>query len=156
MDFHSSKLLAHEADFTVGAMRVHPSLSEVEIAGEPRHLEPRVMQVLVALARAEGGVLSRDDLIDRCWDGVVVGEDAINRVIGKVRRLTEHDQAGFHIQTLPRIGYRLINAEGEATIDGAGASDGGAGSVPLPRSPDRWTLLPRSWAPPWRAPCPWR
>ncbi|MGZ9114872.1 MAG: winged helix-turn-helix domain-containing protein, partial [Brevundimonas sp.] len=79
--------LAHERDFTIGAMMFRPSLCEAEIGGEVRHLEPRVALVLLALGQAEGSVLSRDDLIARCWDGVVVGDDAINRVIGKIRRL---------------------------------------------------------------------
>ncbi|WP_297695100.1 hypothetical protein, partial [Phenylobacterium sp.] len=42
-------------------------------------LEPRVMQVLVALARERGEIVSRDDLIASCWAGRIVGEDAINR-----------------------------------------------------------------------------
>lgn len=104
--------LAHEADFVVGRMRVRPSLGEVELAGERRHLEPRVMQVLIALVRADGAVLSRDDLISRCWDGVIVGDDAINRVISKVRHLADGKQAGFHVETLPRVGYRLTNGPG--------------------------------------------
>ena len=45
------------------------------------------MQVLVALARRRGQVVSRDQLIETCWAGRVVGEDAINRCIAKVRRL---------------------------------------------------------------------
>lgn len=101
--------LAHEADFVLGLMRVRPSLGEVEIEGEKQHLEPRVMQVLVALVRAEGAVLSRDDLIARCWDGVIVGDDAINRVISKVRHLAEDERTRFHVETLPRIGYRLTD-----------------------------------------------
>ena len=42
-------------------------------------LDPRVMQVLVALTGAAGKVLSRDDLIALCWDGRIVGDNAINR-----------------------------------------------------------------------------
>src|SRR5690242_13840697 len=48
--------LAREADFMLGALAVHPSTSEV-VAGDKREsIQPRVMQVLVALARADGAV----------------------------------------------------------------------------------------------------
>jgi hypothetical protein len=47
------------------------------------------MQVLVALAQAQGAVVSRDSLIARCWEGGYVGEDAINRAIWRLRKLAE-------------------------------------------------------------------
>lgn len=100
-------MLAHEADFQLGDLVVRPSLGEVGANGAAQHLEPRVMRVLVALVRAEGAVLSRDDLIVRCWDGVIVGDDAVSRIISKLRRLSNHQGAGFRIETVPRIGYRL-------------------------------------------------
>ncbi|KQW82354.1 hypothetical protein ASC65_08820 [Brevundimonas sp. Root1279] len=100
-------VLAHEADFHLGELLVRPSLGEVGANGATQHLEPRVMRVLVALVRAEGAVLSRDDLIIRCWDGVIVGDDAVSRIISKLRRLSNHEGAGFQIETVPRIGYRL-------------------------------------------------
>jgi tetratricopeptide (TPR) repeat protein len=71
--------------------------------------------VLVALARADGGILSRDDLTRRCWEGRVVGEDAINRVISRLRRAADTiGQGGFRIETITKVGYRLI-CEGQST-----------------------------------------
>ena len=55
--------LAHAADFTLGPLTVRPSTREVDRDGAIEVLEPRVMQVLVALARAGGAIVSRDDLI---------------------------------------------------------------------------------------------
>ena len=106
--------LAHEADFALGALTVSPSTREVLRGALREQLEPRVMQVLVALAQADGKVVSRDDLIARCWEGRVVGEDAINRAIGRLRRLSEADKgASFEIETIPRVGYRLVAAGSE-------------------------------------------
>jgi Tol biopolymer transport system component/DNA-binding winged helix-turn-helix (wHTH) protein len=103
--------LARVGDFALGASRVSPSTREVLRAGERELLEPRVMQVLVALVQAGGRVVSRDELIARCWEGRIVGEDAINRAIGRLRRLSEADQgASFGIETIPRVGYRLLAA----------------------------------------------
>jgi adenylate cyclase len=100
--------LAREADLRLGSALVRPSLSEVVAASQTIRLQPRVMQVLVALARADGEVVSRDELLASCWGGLAIGDDAINRCIGRLRRLSEEEAPGaFTIGTLPRIGYRL-------------------------------------------------
>jgi adenylate cyclase len=71
-------------------------------------LQPRIMQVLVALARAEGRIVSRDELFAACWPGVTVGEDALVRVIGQLRRLASGLGAGaFALETIAKVGYRL-------------------------------------------------
>jgi DNA-binding winged helix-turn-helix (wHTH) protein/TolB-like protein len=101
--------LAREAAFTLGMLDVRPATREVVADGTPEVLEPRVMQVLVALARRRGEVVSRDELILSCWGGRAVGDDAINRCIARIRRLSEtHD--GFSLETIPRVGYRLNEA----------------------------------------------
>lgn len=98
--------LARAARFRLGDLEVDPPRRRVS-TGET--LEPRVMQVLVALARANGAVVSRDELIRTCWDGRIVGEDAITRVVGALRRLAEDRGGGaFKIETVPKVGYRLV------------------------------------------------
>src|SRR5206468_41417 len=72
--------------------------------------EPRVMQVLVALAKADGGIVTRDELLESCWNGAVVGEDAIDRVIGRIRRLAERFE-GFRLETVTKVGYRLLRRD---------------------------------------------
>jgi Tol biopolymer transport system component/DNA-binding winged helix-turn-helix (wHTH) protein len=109
--------LVGEADFSLGASRVSPSMREVVRAGFHEMLEPRIMQVLVALYQANGRVVSRDELITRCWEGRIVGEDAINRAIGRLRRLSEADGgASFIIETIPRIGFRLVVGDGSQPV----------------------------------------
>src|SRR5436190_3868764 len=104
--------LAREPVFEVGGLTVRPAVREID-SGEAREiLEPRVMQALVALARRRGEVVSRDELIATCWDGRIVGDDAINGCVAKVRRLGEA-RAAFSIETVPRVGYRL-NESGTA------------------------------------------
>lgn len=99
-------------DFALGALRVLPSTREISRDGWIDSLEPRVMQVLVALHQAKGTVVSRDVLIARCWDGRIVGDDAINRAIGRLRRLSRCDHgASFVIETIPRVGYRLRSGQ---------------------------------------------
>lgn len=110
--------LAHEAAFALGTLSIRPSTREVVHAGGTVEVvEPRVMQVLVALARADGAILSRDDLTRSCWEGRVVGEDAINRVISRLRRLADGIAGGqFRIETVTKVGYRLVLNGSEAEV----------------------------------------
>jgi DNA-binding winged helix-turn-helix (wHTH) protein/TolB-like protein len=114
--------LAQEAPFRLGVFEVRPATREI-IAGAAREvLEPRVMQVLVALAGRRGEVVSREELIGRCWSGRAVGDDAINRCTGAVRKLASA-YGGFSLETIARVGYRL------------------AETPPLRRMPGFWQAL---------------
>ena len=98
--------LAREARFTLGGVEVRPASRELAADGRREVLQPRIMQVLVALARRRGEVVSRDDLIAACWGGLVVGEDSIHRCIAAIRRVAE-SWGGFSVETVARVGYRL-------------------------------------------------
>ena len=56
VDLDSPIDLARAPDFGLGTADVHPSISEVSVGAHRIRLQPRMMQVLVALARAEGEV----------------------------------------------------------------------------------------------------
>lgn len=79
------------------------------------------MQVLLVLIDANERVVTRDELIASCWRGLIVGDDAISRVISRIRRLSEGAAAGsFSVETVPKVGYRLLRKPGPA-IDPAPA-----------------------------------
>lgn len=102
--------LANEPDFDLGAMRVKPAELAVVTNGDRRALQPKVMQVLVSLAHARPAVVSRDRLVEMCWAGRTVGDDALNRCILALRHLAqEFNPQPFHIETVPRIGHRLVS-----------------------------------------------
>jgi TolB-like protein len=98
--------LARTADFSLGHAHIRPSARQVKAGDVLESLEPRVMQVLVLLAQSAGRTVSRDTMIERCWGGVIVGEDAVQRCIGRLRKVAETTGA-FEIVTLSRVGYRL-------------------------------------------------
>ncbi len=118
--------LARTEDFRLGALDVRPSLRQVEAGADSQTLEPRVMQVLIALAQRRGQVVPRDELVERCWDGRAVSEDAINRCIMRVRRLGESSGA-FALDTITRVGYRMsvIGVEAPAKTVAAAAVEMG-------------------------------
>lgn len=99
-------ILADRTPFSVGATRIEPALRSIN-GKEAVIVEPRVMQVLVALHDADGTVLSRERLIDLCWAGILVGDDAINRAIAELRRAAARAGADFEVETISKVGYRL-------------------------------------------------
>ena len=102
--------LAQEADFDLGSLRVRPARCEVESNGVSQTLQRRVMQVLVSLAQARGSVVSQIDLVNRCWRGLSVSDDAIYRCISKLRKLAaDFPEAPFAIEAIPGVGYRLAS-----------------------------------------------
>ena len=77
-------------------------------------LEPKVMEVLVVLARYSGHVVSRADLIEAVWPDVVVTEHTLSRCIYQLREALRDVSVGRQakdfeaIETLPKRGYRLV------------------------------------------------
>jgi adenylate cyclase len=106
--------LKSEPNFQLGTLAVSPSACQVTGAHGVRAVQPKVMQVLVALAQADGAVVTREWLEARIWNGVVVGEDAITRAIGHLRRVSEWGgDRSFQIRTVPKIGFVLTRGSGQ-------------------------------------------
>lgn len=104
--------LAQQPDFRLGGLLVSPSTGRVRGAGAERRVEPRVMEVLVVLAHAEGRTVTREQLIDACWGGRVVSDDAITRIVAKVRALGRSaSPLPFELETIPKVGFRLIASD---------------------------------------------
>ena len=99
--------LANEPAFQLGSALVDPQAHECVIGDTATHLQPQTLKVLVALHDKSGHVVTREELIDRCWNGRIVGDDVINRCISLLRPLAAQS-GGFRIETIPRSGYRLI------------------------------------------------
>ena len=119
--------LGQHTDFNLSGLRVRPARREVTFDGETRILEPRVMQVLVALAERRPAVISRDELAQACWGGLNVGDDAMNRCVVALRRLArDFEPQPYTIETVPRVGYSLI--ETEAAREAPAPADGATGS----------------------------
>jgi TolB-like protein len=96
--------------FRLGGHTVRPASCDILSVHGRVVLQRRVMQVLVAMARRPGAVLSREDLISQCWDGRAVGDDAVHRSMAILRRLSAQ-LGGFSIETIKRVGYSLTSAE---------------------------------------------
>lgn len=78
-------------------------------------VEPRLMEVLVRLARAEGRVVRKEQLVAEIWDNYGGGEEALLQSISKLRKLFQDDaRRPKVIETIPKKGYRLLTRISEA------------------------------------------
>jgi TolB-like protein/DNA-binding winged helix-turn-helix (wHTH) protein len=96
--------------FRLGSWEVRPLTGEVSGADGTAHLEPKVMEVLAALAQRPGEVVEREELLKRVW-GVraAVADEPLTRCIAELRRvLGDSRQTPAFIQTIPKRGYRLL------------------------------------------------
>ena len=77
--------------------------------GEAHHLEPKVMDVLVCLAKHAPELVTRDQLLDAVWSGQVAADELLTRAVSELRRaLQDGSSDPKYIETVPKRGYRLI------------------------------------------------
>lgn len=76
--------------------------------GQPVGVGQRAVLLLAALARANGNVVTKAELIDAAWPHAVVEESNLTVQIGALRKLLgAADDGADYIATVSRVGYRL-------------------------------------------------
>jgi len=97
------------ARLQVGEWQADRTTNELVRAGETVRIEPKAMEVLLALAARAGQVVGREELLAAVWPGVVVGDEALTQSIIKLRRaLGDNPRSPSYIETISKRGYRLI------------------------------------------------
>jgi DNA-binding winged helix-turn-helix (wHTH) protein/TolB-like protein/Flp pilus assembly protein TadD len=93
----------------IGDWQVDPATNELARPGEVVRIEPKAMEVLVALAGRAGRAVSREELLAAVWPGVVVGDETLTQSIIKLRRaLGDNPRSPSYIETISKRGYRLV------------------------------------------------
>ena len=94
--------------FTAGRWWVEPRGGRIVCEEHDVRLEPRVMYLLVCLADQPGTPVTRAALMQRVWFDCVVGDDALNSAVAKLRRALDRvPDSGVAVETVPKLGYRL-------------------------------------------------
>jgi len=100
----------------IGDWRVDPDSSRIHRNGETTRLDVRTMRLLLCLAERAGQVVSIEDLIAHVWAGIAVSSDSVYQAITALRRqLGDDPRKPEYIETVPRLGYRMIAAVGPWT-----------------------------------------
>lgn len=101
--------LSSVSQFRVGALLVQPERLMVVVEDREVALEPRLMEVLVALAERSGEVVSAEQLLIEVWRGTFYGDNPVHRAIAQLRRLIgDKSRTPTYIETIRKRGYRLI------------------------------------------------
>lgn len=102
--------------FVVGEWRVSPLLNLLARGDEQVRLEPRVMDVLVHLAKRADELVSKEELIEQVWKGRYVTDDVLSVTIYSLRKAFGDDaRRPRYVETISRRGYRLIAPVQSAT-----------------------------------------
>jgi Tol biopolymer transport system component/DNA-binding winged helix-turn-helix (wHTH) protein len=127
--------------------------------GQPVHVTPCALRVLVALVEAEGRTVSKDDLLKKVWPNVFVEENNLARHVSTLRKTFHQlDPDVEYLMTVPGKGYRLavpVTVDAPDDASAAAAHDAPADdantearedtiaptAVPPTRPPSQWTSL---------------
>ena len=97
------------SEFQLGKWRVDTAAGELLDGERCQRLEPKLMRILQVLASAPGSVIGRDQLFDATWPRQVVADQTLDSAISRLRsRLDDNPKAPAYIQTVPKVGYRLL------------------------------------------------
>jgi DNA-binding winged helix-turn-helix (wHTH) protein/TolB-like protein len=95
--------------FRLGDWEVLPLRGVLRKGEHEEKPEPRVFGVLIALAKRDGDLVTRDELVDELWDGRPTSDEPINRCLSQLRgHLGDKSRPHQYVETLTRRGYRLM------------------------------------------------
>lgn len=81
-------------------------------------LEPLLVEVLSYFCRHPDEMISRERLIEEVWESRVITDNAVNRVIAKLRKqLADDPRSPQYIATFPKKGYKWIAPTTELGAD---------------------------------------
>jgi DNA-binding winged helix-turn-helix (wHTH) protein len=96
------RLRVGEHVLDVGALRL------ITRPDYPR-LTGKAVAVLLQLVRCRGDTVTREQLLDRVWANRVTTPDVLTQAIKELRRAFADDsKSARYIETIPRVGYRLL------------------------------------------------
>jgi len=94
---------APSSSYRFGRFELQPAAQRLLVDGEPAILGPRAFALLVALAERAGQLVSKAELLDLVWPGLVVEENNLQVQVSALRKILGADA----IATVPGRGYRF-------------------------------------------------
>jgi TolB-like protein/Tfp pilus assembly protein PilF len=109
--------------YRFGPFELDTAKVELRSGGEIRSVEPQVFALLALLVDNRERLVSRDEIVEKVWDGRVVSEAAVSSRIKSARQaLGDDGKSQRYIKTIHRQGFRFV-AEAKASsggVEGAG------------------------------------
>lgn len=90
-------------------IEIDPERECVRVGGVEQRLRPKTFEVLLYLIENRGRAVPKSELFQAVWSGAAVTEDTLVQSIVEIRKaLGDDPRAPQFIQTIPRVGYRII------------------------------------------------
>jgi DNA-binding winged helix-turn-helix (wHTH) protein len=102
--------------FRFGPFEVDPETGELRKHGHRVHLQEKPFQLLVALLRQQGRLVTREALRQQLWpvDTFVDFDNGLNTAVSKLREaLGDSGEGHRYLETLARRGYRFVGTAEE-------------------------------------------
>ena len=97
------------APMRIGTVAVFPASNEIDAGRGRQRVPPRLMALLVRLARDAGAPVDRTTLLDEVWSRRGVTDEVLSRAVADLRTALGDDaREPRYIETLPKVGYRLV------------------------------------------------
>jgi TolB-like protein/DNA-binding winged helix-turn-helix (wHTH) protein len=98
-----------DLDYRLGEWIVRPHRDILERGEQVVHVKPKAMAVLCRLAQAHGETVTRSDIFDAVWLGATVSDAVLTQCVVELRQaFGDSARDPEIIETIPRIGFRLI------------------------------------------------
>jgi TolB-like protein len=111
--------------YEFGAFELDLAAVELRSQGTVRDLEPQVFALLALLVGSHDRVVSRDEIIEKVWDGRPVSDAAVSSRLKSARQaLGDDGQSQRFIRTVRGYGFRFV-----AEVRGVRASLGSSAAV---------------------------
>jgi TolB-like protein/Tfp pilus assembly protein PilF len=95
--------------YRFGPFQLDMARFELRSDGEPCSVEPQVLSLIALLVENRERLVSRDEIIEKIWDGRIVSDAAISSRIKSARQaLGDDGKAQRYIRTIHRQGLRFV------------------------------------------------
>src|SRR5579871_3893318 len=95
--------------YQFGSFELDLARIELRSGGAARHVEPQVFALLALLIENRERLVSKDEIIEKVWDGRVVSDAALSSRIKSARQaLGDDGKSQRFIKTIHRKGFRFI------------------------------------------------
>ena len=146
----SSSLLTPLRFGSAGRFELQPAERRLLVDGQPVALGARAFDVLITLTARPDRLVSKNELLDRVWSGLVVEEANLQMQISNLRKVLGSDA----IATVPGRGYRFVApvmaavaVPMESSAQGAPVVGGPAGDAARPSQQPPASLVAPGGAP---------
>ena len=120
--------------YSFGRFELDLGTVELRTGGEVVRLEPQVFELLALLVQNSERLVSKDEIIEKVWDGRVVSEAAVaSRVKSARQALGDDGRSQQFIKTIHGRGYRFVaharvsRSEARVAVTGTGDDKTGEG-----------------------------